>query len=140
MFADGREGVMIGYRQRRLVCRRVRRKTRCVRGENMKKDSVEVLDTATGEKVRVCRETTTLQIYLCSKEFGQKPKQVTEAFAVPLPLSETSTQEADEQSKTARCSKRSKATTGCACVLRGVSQKALDIVWQSPERARAPTF
>ena len=44
-------------------------------------------------------EPAQLQIYLCVKEFGEKPRPVSENFAVSLPLPELSSQDADEMAK-----------------------------------------
>ena len=40
-----------------------------------------------------------LQLYLCIKEFGEKPKPVSETFAISLPLPDSPSQDADELPK-----------------------------------------
>ena len=45
-------------------------------------------------------QPATLQMYLCRKDFGEKPKPVSENYAISLPLPDTPATTADDQSKT----------------------------------------
>ncbi|KAH9815335.1 putative DOCK family protein [Teratosphaeria destructans] len=44
-------------------------------------------------------EPATLQIYLCTKEFGEKPQPLSENFAVPIPLAEGAVSRPEDQPK-----------------------------------------
>lgn len=45
-------------------------------------------------------EPATLHIYLCTKEYGEKPKAVSEMYAISLPLPDTPAEKAEDQPKT----------------------------------------
>ncbi|KAL1585688.1 hypothetical protein WHR41_05956 [Cladosporium halotolerans] len=45
-------------------------------------------------------QPATLQLYLCSKEFGEKPQPLTENYAISLPIVDAESKPSDDESKT----------------------------------------